>query len=149
MARTLERGRADQYVGVVTVDGDRQKRDSARANLSLRQDSIFMFMSKSCICTCTTATIWRNADEKHEENNPKMPRQTNLRVLVHCFALSLHLHAFMGSNQVLSAQNVFQNIFLFIDNDFWRTSRRAKMCNKRNKHVCVQLYVIRIGITGP
>ena len=43
----------------------------------------------------TVARVWRNADKEHKESDPKVPRQTNPRVLMHCFALSLHPHACM------------------------------------------------------
>ena len=37
----------------------------------------------------TTAKIRK--DQEHKEHDPKMRRQTNLRILVYCFVSSLHL----------------------------------------------------------
>ena len=45
------------------------------------------------ICAQTAARVWQNADEKHKETNPKMPRQANPRVLICYFPLCLHQHA--------------------------------------------------------
>ena len=47
---------------------------------------------KMCICTRTAATMYQNVRDKYEGNNPKMPRQTNLRALMYCFALCLQPH---------------------------------------------------------
>ena len=69
---------------MISIEGGPQTRDSVRVK----------FRVKICIFAFTAATIiWRNADKKHEENNPKLPRQTNLRALMYGFTFSLHLHA--------------------------------------------------------
>ena len=47
------------------------------------------------ICARTAAISWRGTDGKNEQNHPNMPLQTNMRVLMYCFALSLHPHACM------------------------------------------------------
>ena len=40
-------------------------------------------------CARTTTSIGRHADKKQKEQDPKMRRHTNMRLLVQCFALSL------------------------------------------------------------
>ena len=52
-----------------------------------------MFIPKIFIYTLTAARIWQNADKEYKENNPKMERHANLRVLMYCFVLCLHPHA--------------------------------------------------------
>ena len=42
-------------------------------------------------CTPTATRIWQHADQEHQEQDPKMQSQTNLRMLVYCFVLSLRL----------------------------------------------------------
>ena len=42
-----------------------------------------------CICARTTTRILRDADQEHKEHHPAVRRQTNRRMLVYCFALSL------------------------------------------------------------
>ena len=70
-----------------------RKRDGARVKVHVRHGESNNNSPKICICARTAAIIWRAYDHKHKGNNPKMPRQTNLRVLKYCFVGSLHLHA--------------------------------------------------------
>ena len=39
-----------------------------------------------CICARTTARIRRHGDKEHKEHSPKIRRQTNLCMLVDCYA---------------------------------------------------------------
>ena len=57
----------------------------------------FKPMLKKGICTRTATRIGRNADKEHKENNPKMPRQKDVRVPRYSFALSLHSHVWVLS----------------------------------------------------
>ena len=42
-----------------------------------------------CSSARTTTRVGRHANKKHKEQHPKMRRQTNLCLLVQCFALSV------------------------------------------------------------
>ena len=42
-------------------------------------------------CVRTSARIRKDTDEKHDDQNPKIPRQTNVHATMHCFASSMCL----------------------------------------------------------
>lgn len=50
-----------------------------------------MFQLKTRICPRTAARIWRNTEKKEQRHDPKMRRQTNLRVLVHFLISSTYV----------------------------------------------------------
>ena len=85
-----------------------RKSDSVRSRF-MRDRVRMTFMLKMCICARTAARIWRNADKEHTEQDPKMRRQTNLRVLMNCFALSLHPHACVLLAPCRESENVCVN----------------------------------------
>ena len=51
------------------------------------------FMLRMCIFAGTMTKICRNACEENARQDPKMRRQTNLRVFINCFALCIYPRA--------------------------------------------------------